>query len=435
MHSIRLHGIYSTALAALLLEHGWQIVQPSEEIQQYTGLEDVLAPFDLDLRDRDDRQGILAFGTRATVNALKEILYEHLLDVIAYPVPAEIGAIYLGLVRKRRSWGYDIDLGTTVGFLPKSDPEKSLRIGEAIRVQVRDLTHVGRQPLVTTQLSVAGRLVVLSQKSGVGVSKEISDSAERERLLALGKQLASHGWGLIWRTGACGRDVIDLKKEIDSLQAELSLLDSHPEEGIPGMLRAGMSTLCFEFPGTSKSALDRWRAHLVPTELGHHKRQAEHTEKRDVGFPSVGESVVIEHVKPDGELILLGRGRVIGSDLEASRITVRREIRGSGLYDGLAVPKEVGDHAVSEFCEGSWKYETCYFTRDGRLKGTYINVNTPIEIYLNRVRYVDLELDVVQRPGEPAHLIDEPDLEWFVGLLSERLIERARAVASELYKS
>jgi Ribonuclease G/E len=115
------------------------------------------------------------------VNALKELLFAELPDVICIPGPAELGAIYLGIVHKRRAWGYEIDLGDLKGFLPKPELDRPLKKGEAVRVQVKEIVHP--QPIVTTKLSLAGRFAVFSQEQGVGISKEITDTEERERAL------------------------------------------------------------------------------------------------------------------------------------------------------------------------------------------------------------------------------------------------------------
>lgn len=346
MYSIRLRGIYATALAALTLDHGWKVVQPTEELQPYTDPEARFAPFDLEVRNRDDKQGILTVGAEAPLNVLKELFLTELPDAVAYPASTELGAIYLGVVHKKRSWGYDVDLGGMMGFLPKTELTCPLKKGEAIRVQIQDVAHP--QPIVTTQLSLAGLFAVLSQENGVGVSKEITDAHERKRLLTLGRKCVANGWGVIWRTGAS---------------------------------------------------------------------------------PALGDTIAIEHVKVSTELSVVMSGLVV--ETAPQRVTVRREIRGQGQYDGLGVPKELGDYALSEFCAGSWKYETRYYTREGQVKGIYANVNTPIEIYSDRVRYLDLELDVVQRPGEQASIVDEPDLQHVAHLLSPGVLARARAVAAE----
>jgi Ribonuclease G/E len=424
MYSIRLRGIYATALAALLHEHSWRVVQPPPELQAITDVADRFAPFDLEVKDREDRHGVIALGTLDAVNALKELLFAELPDVICIPGPAELGAIYLGIVHKRRAWGYEIDLGDFKGFLPKPDLDRPLKKGEAVRVQVKEIVHP--QPIVTTKLSLAGRFAVLSQEQGVGISKEITDTEERERLFRLGRKFCANGWGVIWRTSAYQRDIRDLQGEIQRLRQQLPMLESHPDEGIPGKLLPGQTTMMIEFPGGSKHALDRWRARLVPTEPGYHRH---HAHPADHAQPLVGQRLLIEHIKVRSEQSITLIGQI--THITPQQITVRREIKGSGLYDGLNIPKEPGDYAMTEFHRDSWHYETRYYARDGTLKGVYVNINTPIEFYGDRVRYVDLEIDVVQRPGEPAQIIDEHEVQSIAHYVSPQLIMRARELAIE----
>lgn len=424
MYSIRLRGIYATALAALLREHGWHIVQPTEELLPYTDPEDRFAPFDLEVRDRDDHQGVLVLGDTDSAIAFKELLLAELPDVICVPALTELGAIYLGIVHKRRALGYEIDLGNLMGFLPKAELTHPLKKGEAIRVQIKEIAHY--QPIVTAQLSVAGRFAVLSQEQGIGISKEITDPDERERLLSLGRRYCANGWGVIWRTGAYHRNIHELQREIKLLQSRLPKLEGHPDEGIPGKLLAGQQALIIEFPGGSKQTLDHWRARLIPTESGYHRQQSA---PASMALPSPGDRIRIEHIKAHSDLSVVVPGRVVQAD--SQQLTVCREIKGMGVYDGLNIPKEPGDYAVTEFRHGAWHYETRYYSCDGVLKGIYVNINTPIEIYSDRVRYVDLEIDVVQRPGELAQIVDELDLQHIVHLVSPQLIASARAVAAE----
>jgi len=422
MYSIRLRGIYATALAALLREHRWRIVQPAEELQPC--IDDRFAPFDVDVYDREDKQGIFAVGDEEPLHTLKEVLFRELPDVMCVPAPTELRAIYLGIVSKRRAWGYEIDLGDLTGFLPRAELTHPLRKGAAIRVQIKEIAHY--QPIVTTKLSIAGRFVVLSQERGVGVSQEITDPQERGRLLNLGRRFCTNGWGVIWRTGAYHRDARELQREVQLLQRELPKLEGHPDEGIPGKLLAGQGALVIEFPGDSKKALDHWRARCVPTEPGYHRTRSA---PEAMAMPKPGDRIRIEHVKAHSDLSVVVTGQVI--QVGSQRLTVRREIKGVGVYDGLNIPKELGDYAVTEFRLGAWHYETRYYSRGGVLKGIYVNINTPIELYSDRVRYVDLEIDVVQRPGEPAQIIDEHDLQRIAHCVNSQLLARARAVAAE----
>jgi predicted RNA-binding protein associated with RNAse of E/G family len=89
-----------------------------------------------------------------------------------------------------------------------------------------------------------------------------------------------------------------------------------------------------------------------------------------------------------------------------------------------------------ELDEGSWICRRCYFSASGELKGEIYNINTPVEFYPDRVRYVDLEVDVVKLPGSPARLIDQDKLEQQVkqGLVTRELAQQALSRAEELLR-
>ena len=216
-----------------------------------------------------------------------------------------------------------------------------------------------------------------------------------------------------------------------------------------------------EFPHFTKSMLDEERNKIVPTIFHHHrlktiasevvdlierkdltyhpeKRKAlgENLEKRLIwdGY-SLGKEIAIEHVKLDGELVYLSEGELIEADFKERKLVLkRRKFKGRSKYDGLNVEKREGDYAITEAKEGDWFYKHTYFREDGELVGWYYNVNTPVEFYPDRIRYVDLEVDVVARPGGEVEVVDEPILERQVqaGYLSHRLREKASQVAYEL---
>jgi protein associated with RNAse G/E len=216
-----------------------------------------------------------------------------------------------------------------------------------------------------------------------------------------------------------------------------------------------------EFAYLAKSALDEERNLIVPTLFHHHRlktiasevvdwvEQGEltyHPEKRKAASEdlqkkliwdgySPGKRIAIEHVKPDGEILYLSEGELVGADFESRTMVLKRsQFKGRSKYDGLDVEKREGDYAITEAKEGSWFYKHTYLRKDGELFGWYYNVNSPVEFYPDRIRYVDLEVDVVARPDGEVEVKDEPILERRTqeGFLSERLREKAVQVAYEL---
>jgi Ribonuclease G/E len=114
-------------------------------------------------------------------------------------------------------------------------------------------------------------------------------------------------------------------------------------------------------------------------------------------------------------------------------VTVERTIASSGVYDGLGVDREAGDTATSSFEEGRWWYPTVYRSEAGDVKGTYVNVCTPVECFPRTVAYVDLHVDVVKVDGE-IRRVDDDDLDRAVenGTVPAALAEKARAVATAI---
>jgi protein associated with RNAse G/E len=216
-----------------------------------------------------------------------------------------------------------------------------------------------------------------------------------------------------------------------------------------------------EFAYLAKSALDEERNRIVPTLFHHHRLKTiasevvDLIERKDLNYHpeqrkaasedlqkrliwdrySVGKKIAIEHVKLDGEILYLSEGELIEADFKKRKLVLkRRKFKGRSKYDGLNVEKREGDYAITEVKEGDWFYKHTYLRGNEELIGWYFNVNTPVEFYPDRIRYVDLDVDVVVRLGGEVEVIDEPILERKVqeGFLNERLRERAIQVAYEL---
>jgi Ribonuclease G/E len=209
------------------------------------------------------------------------------------------------------------------------------------------------------------------------------------------------------------------------------------------------------FGRESRFALDERRREVATTMPGHHRTKAAcEAASAGVDFaealcspdgefpfgvvtrqfgPVEGDTVSIGHGKPDGRLITLGSGEVVEHDADGT-LAVRREMGGTGTYDALGVDQEPGDVSVTKFREGRWWYPTVYRSSAGELKGTYVNVCTPVECFPDVVRYVDLHVDVVKHADGRVERVDDDELDAAVeaGELSEALAEKARSVASSL---
>lgn len=227
--------------------------------------------------------------------------------------------------------------------------------------------------------------------------------------------------------------------------------------------RVESGVLDAEFPWASKTRLDEYRGTVSPTIRMHHHykscgggvssavdmaerlllggRPAEEVEEllgRTLApyFPFEGSEVAIEHVKLVGGALSLGRA-VIEEYEEGSHLRYVREMRSDGVYDGLGIEKEAGDLAITEVMIGEYHTATRYYSEGGRLKGAYINLNTPVEVYPSKIRYVDLDIDICVWPGGDAEVVDEELLGRAAldGVVTRRLFQFVKSKVEELMAS
>jgi ribonuclease G len=98
--------------------------------------------------------------------------------------------------------------------------EDMLKGGQEVLVQISKEPMGTKGCRVTTQLSLAGRFVVLvPSEENVGVSKKLDDQEERQRLRKIAGEARPEGFGLIVRTAAEGKDKKDLKTDAALLVA------------------------------------------------------------------------------------------------------------------------------------------------------------------------------------------------------------------------
>ncbi|MEB3825146.1 MAG: DUF402 domain-containing protein, partial [Desulfurococcales archaeon] len=112
-------------------------------------------------------------------------------------------------------------------------------------------------------------------------------------------------------------------------------------------------------------------------------------------------------------------------------------MRSKGLLDGLNVEKRPGDYDVMKVDMSSWRIIHEYYTREGSPLGIYVNINTPPEIDAEGIKYVDLYVDIVMKPGEDPKAIDVEELEkaYNEGLVSDALYRKAVEEKDKALKS
>jgi hypothetical protein len=380
-------------------------------------------------------------------------------DVLTRRWRVAIDAIYCGKATGSDEDTFYVDVGSRViGRLSKR--EFAGAEDKPLLVQVERKRIGAKQPILTTELKIVGNYAILVRNSKIGVSLKIRDLNERAELYALGKALAPEGWGIIWRESSAKQPKETLSNAVKELAEKVKILNEKAlQANAPALLIEGLGFMDVEFPYFSKKSLDKLRASAAQTLEGHHfykccegnvstalemaetllERGQNRTEveksfrEQTVNeFPEESSLVDIEHVKLSGLVFHLGQAKVESSDTE--KIKYSRIIRSDGFYDGLGVKKEAGDKAESHAKIGEWYIGTKYFSQSGDWKGTYINLNTPVEIYPKAIRYVDLEIDVCIGLDGVKKVLDAEKLEQALenGYISKKLFEMIREKTREL---
>ncbi len=462
--SVRIRGIYSTALTKLFLDNGFRISQPSQKIVERLGLEKSYDDFDVDIYDKKDRHGIIVTGTGA--DNIKNVLEDEFIDVFFRKMPYQLYGIYKGIVVKRDERYVYVDIGSAIGTVIIEEVPDAME-GDELLVQVKKHNLL---PHLSVLLTVPGDYAVLIPKPigsqrHVKISRKIRDNEERERLRILGLSLDLGDWGVLWRTAAAYKDWNLLRDELVKLSKLADKLKDADRYSAPTQIIEGRDIYEVEFGGGAKKKLDELRNKVTPTIEGHHQFKSydpefsfaveiaegilsklpSQREKIRQGFvqalvdnkgPKVGWLFILEHLKPDGQRIKIGPGEIIEVSLNPLRIKMKRSLKPGKGYDGLEIPIEYGDYAITEIEEGKWWFKHSYYDRNGTLKGEYYNINTPVEFYPDKVRYIDLEVDIVKWPDGKKEIIDREKLRehYEDGIISEKLYKATLRITQEVFE-
>lgn len=416
---VRIRGIYATALTKIFLDNGFEIVQPSPEIVERFNLESSFLSPHIDIWDKENKQGIKMEIFPQFKDDVIDLLYEKLGVIVVRYEKFQVGSVYKGVIYRPAPWGGFIVKLTpnSEGILPENELEfKRLNIGDTVVVEVKNPRSSHGYPLLSTKISVPGDLAVLIPEETVRISHKIKGPI-RSKLLEIGQIIRPDGWGIIWRTSAQYVDLDVLKEEIELLNREVEKLN-HFVEKAPALtkIRNGLDNVEIEFSQIAKKNLDDIRSKVLPTVDGHHQYKAfsnalteivDFSEKilaknidvKELSgsikeyilkykFPKPGDLIKIQHVKINGREIILGPAKLVITKMVngSTELIMYRRFKPGGYYDGIEAIKEVGDYGITMAKLEDDKLITAYFDINNRLKGIYLNLNTPIEIYGSNLR-------------------------------------------------
>ena len=108
----------------------------------------------------------------------------------------------------------------------ESDIAKDGKISDVLKSNQSILVQVVKEPIstkgprISSELSIAGRYIVLVPFSNrISISQKIEDKEEKDRLKRLVKSITPQGFGVIVRTVAVGKKVAEIDKDLQNLLA------------------------------------------------------------------------------------------------------------------------------------------------------------------------------------------------------------------------
>ncbi len=459
MKNIRIRGMFASALTKLSQDFGFNIVDPSSVLIERLNLEKDFRAHQIELKDNEKR-GISISGKPELIREFLNKIKENVEDIIVRESNIEHNAIYKGKVLQI---DYDkrallMDLGHFTGFLPFSNTKERLKVADEAIVQIKNIPFSKKMPLISMYYTVSDEYAsVLPFEDKIIVDNKI-EVEKKVNLLNLAKKKKGIGNGFVWKTPAISLNSEQLIDEIENIRDKFGRVKNSKVKA-PAKLLDGKKYVEIDFSHRSKQKFDKIRKKIMKTLDGHHKYKSgtddisllvdvmetftdiikdekKLIEKfkeslKIVKGPRVGQKFFLEHLKINGSKFKLNG---IVKKINDEKIVIYREMQTPGIYDGLNSPKERGDYALTTIEEGMWHYKNEYFSADGKLKGKYVNINTPIEIYPDRARYIDLEVDIVKSPEKDPELRDEKHLKraYDLGMITEELFKESMAIAKKL---
>ena len=447
---IRVRGIYSTALAGLLDEFGYPFSDITEKIRERVSHARLVGgAAAVTVKDLEDRKGVVVVGDGEAVKLVAYSIAAALTDVLVSYIPMGPYTSVVARVIERSSGStYVVELpGGGKGLL---EARRELREGDLIRAHI--VRPDPEKPLLREGLAVVGSYARLIEYAVHGVSEHIRDYERAAELLSMAQMVVPEGWGVRFRSSAGTAQLMNVIEELRSLvERAKSLRDTSTEVSAPTLLASGEAIAFLLFSPATALRLDSVRDRYFRTAPFHHllkslgdkrlsdfvdKVEAEGSWNREVLLDVLAEQlkrnlvkgqVVLIHRKPRGEGYSWFADASVSAD---GFLLLSRSVKSEGVYDGLGVSKEPGDRILSVCWPFSRVIAHFYFGGGGRLKGVYVNVNSPLDFALAprpAFIYVDLHLDVV-RVGDEIRLIDE---DKFRALVEEGVLLRRDAALYE----
>ena len=155
----------------------------------------------------------------------------------------------------RKAIDKKLNTASLKNFKKETNLEKDGKINNALKAGDLILTQISKEPIstkgprLTTEISLAGRYMVLMPFSDrVSISQKIDDPEEKARLKKLIRSIKPHGFGVIIRTVATGKKVAELDRDLKNLYKKWQIIskklkDAQPNTKILGELNRSEAIL------------------------------------------------------------------------------------------------------------------------------------------------------------------------------------------------
>jgi len=131
-------------------------------------------------------------------------------------VVQSIDAAFVSIGKNRNGFIHVTDL--TLKIRRKVGIKNALRPKQNLLVQIAKEATGSKGPRLTGMLTIPGKYMVLTPyERKVGISKKITETQERDRLVYIAKNICQSGYGIIVRTEAIGQSEESLKEDLDFL--------------------------------------------------------------------------------------------------------------------------------------------------------------------------------------------------------------------------
>lgn len=387
-----------------MLSKNFEIVQQSPQIAERFMQEIIREPADITFKDGEDKGSLIVIGSADNFeNYLKEIFPYS----IVWKSPVKLYSLIE--TQNCKYQNYDVEPCLEKGIVIKPPTD-------------------GRKIILSPPKAVSKFAMVWRGEGKTFFSEHIAPE-ERKRLLNISTKYNKKGYNVKWRSNAQFEKNYLLEKDLENLMFKYENND---------FSKQGCDFYLINLSLEDKLELDKIRSLVVPTINFHHMLKLSRSREVDIAesgkdnVTQILESLIkdymgIEHIKINGRRIFLKPGKVIEKRVSDNGyfLLLRREISGNGYYDGLGIRKEEGDYDIMEIDSRKWHEVHNYYSKDGTLKGKYINISTPPELLDGKIRYIDLEVDIIIKNGEKI-IIDEDKLEENKKYLSYKMLERIK---------